>query len=65
VLLSKQNYLLVFLCVSPVIVLYSDSSLACAVFNILMFCLSSRRWFVLFLACVSYLVLVLVSGDGD
>jgi hypothetical protein len=32
----------------------SDSSLVCGVFNILMFCLSSCTWFLLFLACVPY-----------
>jgi hypothetical protein len=31
--------------------------------NVLMFCLSSRRWFVLRLACIPYLVLVQVSGE--
>jgi hypothetical protein len=31
-------------------------------FNVLMFCLNSRRWFVLCMVYVSYLVSVLVSG---
>jgi hypothetical protein len=35
------------------------------VFNILIFCLSSRRWFMLWLACIHYLVVVQVSGDRD
>jgi hypothetical protein len=30
----------------------------CGVFNILMFCLSSRRWFVLYLACIPHQVLI-------
>jgi hypothetical protein len=33
-------------------------------FNVLMFSLSSRRWFVLCLVCIPYLVLVQVSGDN-
>jgi hypothetical protein len=37
----------------------------CGVFNILMFCLRSCRWFVLCLACIPYLVLVQVSRDRD
>jgi hypothetical protein len=41
---------------------YSARPHTCGVFNILMFCLSSRRWFVLCLACISYLMLVHVSG---
>jgi hypothetical protein len=41
----------------------SDSSpvqglITCVVFNILMFRLSSRSWFVVFLSCIHYLVLV-------
>jgi hypothetical protein len=34
-------------------------------FYVLIFCLNSRRWFVLCMACISYLVLVQVSGDRD
>jgi hypothetical protein len=34
-------------------------------FNILMFCLRSRRWFVLCLSCIPYLVLEQVSGDRN
>jgi hypothetical protein len=37
----------------------------CGVFNVLIFCLSSRRWFVLCLACITYLVLMQMSGDND
>jgi hypothetical protein len=32
-------------------------------FNVLIFFLNSCRWFVLFLVCIPYLVLVQVSGD--
>jgi hypothetical protein len=44
---------------------FGDKTLryTCGVFNILMFRLSSRRWFVLCLACIPYLVLVQTSGD--
>jgi hypothetical protein len=34
-------------------------------FNVLMFCLNSRRWFVLCLVCILHLVLVQVPGDRD
>jgi hypothetical protein len=34
-------------------------------FNILMFCLNSRRWFVQCLVCTPYLVFVQLSGDRD
>jgi hypothetical protein len=37
----------------------------CGVFNILMVCCSSCRWFVLCLAYVTYLGLVQVSGGRD
>jgi hypothetical protein len=48
----------------------SDSALVLGLiplefFNVLMFCLNSRRWFMLFLACIPYLVSVQVSGDRD
>jgi hypothetical protein len=36
----------------------------CGDFNILMFCLSSRGWVVLCLACIPYLVLVQVQAIG-
>jgi hypothetical protein len=35
-----------------------------SVFNDFNVSLNSRRWFVLLLACIPYLVLVQVSGDG-
>jgi hypothetical protein len=49
--------------------IYSDSALMIGLINVQLFnvfkvCLNSRRWFVLCLVCVPYLVLVLVSGLG-
>jgi hypothetical protein len=38
---------------------------ACGVFNVFDVYLNSRRWFVLCLVSISYLVLVLVSRDRD
>jgi hypothetical protein len=50
--------------------LFSRSSLVQGLIRVeflilLRFCLSSRRWFVLCLACVSYLLLIQVSGDRE
>jgi hypothetical protein len=49
--------------------IYSDSTLMIGLINVQLFnvfkvCLNSRRWFVLCLVCIPYLVLVLVSGLG-
>jgi hypothetical protein len=47
--------------------IYSDSSLVQGLIRVelLMFCLNSRRYFALCLACIPYLVLAQVSGDRD
>jgi hypothetical protein len=34
-------------------------------FNVLIYCLDSRKWFVLCLACISCCVLVEMSGDRN